>query len=92
MGVCPKDGVLTKDGVIPVLEPSSAFKAKILSIDDELQISLVCQAEILLEAANSGKRRSTTAAGCFVEDGSDVEADIDGEDLGPVKFTRLSDE
>jgi hypothetical protein len=77
-----------------LLEPSSAFKAKILSLDNELQTALVRQAETLLDAAKSGKQRSTTAlaAGYFVEDGSDVEADIDGEDLRPVKFTRLSDE
>jgi hypothetical protein len=77
-----------------LLEPSSAFKAKILSLDDELQTALVRQAEILLEAAKSGKQRSTTAlaAGYFVEDGSDVEGDIDGEDLRLAKLTRLSDE
>jgi hypothetical protein len=64
-----------------------------MSLDNELKADFMRPAEILLEAAKSGKQRSTTAtAGCFVEDGSDVEADIDGEDLGPVKFTRVSDD
>jgi hypothetical protein len=76
-----------------LLEPSPAFKAKILSLDDELQTTLICKAEILLEAAKSGKQRGTTTpAACLVDDGSDVEGDIDGEDLRPVKLTRLSDE
>jgi hypothetical protein len=78
-----------------LLEPSSAFTAKILSLDDELQTALICQAEILqvLEAAKSGKQRgTTTTAAYFVEDGLDVEGDIDGEDLRLAKLTRLSDE
>jgi hypothetical protein len=80
---------------LPLLQPSSAFKEKILDINDELQAALVCQAETLVRASRSRKhQRTMTTVGRVMEDVSDVEANIDGDDeeLRPAKYKRLSDD
>jgi hypothetical protein len=81
---------------LPLLQPSATFKAKLFSIDEELQVTLVRQAEMLVRAARSRKhqRSTTTAVGLVLEDGSDVEANVDGDgkEHRPAKSKRLSDD